>query len=252
MDIAFIHDRFRELKQQRKFKSARVIAESMQINRHTINKILSGDVRSERDKILFRAVLSHIGVSEDAFFKRPETAKTAVPESRPLVVEHAPETVPLLGSIPAGHPVPQDGVIDSDVQIALPPGVKSKNLFALKVKGVSMQPYLEDGDIVYLEPIGISIGPKDPENPAPKHWFDKYHGKIVASVCNGDATLKILQVKALGKGQFDLYLVPINKDYDPIYITESCEVLFQGAVVHVARTVPGVLHNHMREIPNAN
>jgi len=252
MDIAFIHDRFRELKQQRKFKSARVIAESMQINRHTINKILSGDVRSERDKILFRAVLNHIGVSENAFFKRPETAKPVIAESKTVVLEAPRETVPLLGAIPAGHAVPTDGLIESDVQIGLPPGLKKKNLFALTVQGMSMQPYLESGDLVYLEPLGYGIGPLDPENPAPKSYFDRLHGRIVAVVHNGDATLKLLQVQPLGKGQFNLYLMPINRDFDPIHITDKCDVLFQGVVVSVVRDASRSLHNHMRELPNAN
>lgn len=252
MDIAFIHERFRALKQQRKYKSARAIAEAMQINRHTINKILAGDVHSERDKIIFRAVLGHIGITEDAFFNRPESVKPPDQQPMPAVeVEHE-ITVPLLGAIPAGHAVTVEGIANSKNRVKLPPGIRNKSLFALTVQGMSMQPYLESGDLVYLEPLGYGIGPKDPENPAPKSYFDRLHGRIVAVVHNGDATLKLLQVEALGKGNFNLYLMPINPDFDPIYITEKCDVLFQGVVVSIVRDASRALHNHMREFPNAN
>jgi len=245
MEKTFIHNRFKELKLQRKYKSARAIAEALKINRHAINKVLGGDISSDRDQIIFRSILELIDIPEEEFFQRvqvkPDAPKRMEPDNR----------VPLLGSIPAGHAVSVEGITEAEDYVPLPLGMKAGKLFALKVKGASMQPYLEDGDIVYLEELGFGIGPKDPERPAPKNWFDPLHGRIIATVRNGDATLKMLQVKALGNGQFDLYLMPINTDYPPVYITESCDVLFQGVVVSVHRDASRVLHSHLREIPNA-
>jgi SOS-response transcriptional repressor LexA len=132
-------------------------------------------------------------------------------------------------------------------------GRRADKYFALTVRGDSMEPYLLDRDIVYLETLnGLRLGPKEKESPAPQRLFDDLNGRIVATLRNGEATLKMLQLKPLGKGEFDLFLVSLNKNYAPIYITENCDVFFQGVVVSVLRDATGMLKSYMGEISNAN
>jgi SOS-response transcriptional repressor LexA len=224
----------------------------MNQNRHTINKVMSGDIRSDKDKILFGAILKHLGIQDDEFFKRAEANPLPKAES---LKQDAPR-VPLLGSIPAGNATDVSGITDVEDYLPLPANLEGKRAdkyFALTVRGDSMEPYLLDKDIVYLETLdGLHLGPKEKGSPAPQELFDRVNGRIVATLRNGDATLKMLQLKPLGNGEFDLFLVSFNKNYAPKYITENCEVFFQGAVVAVLRDSTGMLKSYMGEISNAN
>src|SRR6266446_2444547 len=145
MNAKQIQDRFDELRSKRVFKSARWLSDSMKINRHSINKILTGDINTERDRILFRAILEQIGMDENSFYGRaPVQPQKIDSDVVPL------EKVPLWGEIPAGNPTSVTGTQQPEEMIAPPPGVRPKNLFALRVSGRSMYPRLIPGDIVYL------------------------------------------------------------------------------------------------------
>lgn len=65
------------------------------------------------------------------------------------------QNIPILASIPAG---PWEHWIDTytagagDDYIAVPADIKGENLFAVRVKGDSMEPRLHDGDILIINP----------------------------------------------------------------------------------------------------
>jgi SOS-response transcriptional repressor LexA len=230
MDAKRIEARFDELQRNKVFRSARWLAQSMSINRHSINKILSGDIQSERNRILFRAVLQKIGMDEDSFFGRP-------PAPRPPISDEVPiEKVPLWGEIPAGNPTSITGTQQPEEMIEPPPGARAKNLFALRVGGRSMYPRLIPGDIVYLERFEFHLGIKDWGNPVPKLTFERLDGRIVAVLFNGDATLKLLRIKSLeGKDNYELKLVPFNDEFQTITVGPGDELHFQGVVIKTLR-----------------
>jgi len=230
MDSKKIQTRFEELRRNRVFKSSRWLSESMEINRHSINKILKGDIQSERDRILFRAILDKIGMDEPSFYGTATAPRPSVQESIPV------EKVPVWGEIPAGNPTSVTGAVAPEDMIEPPPGVRAKNLFALRVSGNSMYPRLIPGDVVYLEKLEFHLGIKDPARPVPKLTFERLDGRIVAVLLNGDATLKVLRIKSLeGKDNYELKLVPFNNEFKTITVGPEDEVVFQGVVIKTLR-----------------
>lgn len=118
--------------------------------------------------------------------------------------------VPILGFIPAGMPVyAADKVREGTV-----PYLKkeiSKDAFALKVYGDSMEPELEDGNIVICVPKSLEELPGK--------------GEIVAVRIHTDTT-----IKQLLKCKREVILSPINTKYSPI-VKKPEEISFLAKVV---------------------
>jgi len=231
METNSVRDRFAAMQKQRTFKSVRWLAKAMNINIYSIRKILNGEIRSQRDKFLFQAVLEKLGLTEDQFFGRATTVQKQSAETK--VDSHK---IPLYGDVPAGNPTTRDGTHQPDEWIDPVPGLGRKRVFALRVQGLSMAPRLLPRDILYLEPLDLHLGPKDPNRPAPKLLFERLHGRIVAVLLDNDSTLKVLRVTPKpGTNDYDLHLVPINPTYPEIYIEPHSEVRFQGVVLKSLR-----------------
>lgn len=229
MNAKQIEARFEELRTNGIFRSARWLSDSMAINRFTIRKILSGNVHTERDKKIFRAILEKIRISEQEFFGK-DVSLAANEDPIPV------DKVPLWGEIPAGNPTSITGAHEPEEMIEPPPGVRAKNLFALRVSGRSMYPRMIPGDIVYLEKLDYHLGFKDKSNPVPKLTFERLDGRIIAVLLNGDATLKLLRIKSLeGKDNYELKLVPFNAEFKTITVGPEDEVHFQGVVIRTVR-----------------
>jgi hypothetical protein len=102
---------------------------------------------------------------------------------------------------------------------------------------------LLSGDIVFLEPLQLHLGPKDPERPAvpvpitaPQLLFERLQGRIVAALLDGEATLKVLHIASCAnKVDYELQLLPVNPEFRPILIQPSMEVYFQGVVIKTLR-----------------
>jgi SOS-response transcriptional repressor LexA len=244
MDKTFVHNRFKEFKLKRKFKSARVLAETLKINRHAINRVLGGDVTSDRDHIVFNTILEQIGVSEEEFFGR-SGSPTHFTEYAPSAVA---AKVPLYGDIPAGYANAPQTPTEPEEWVEPPPGVRNKNLFALRVSGYSMSPRLLPGDTVYLEKLELGFGYKDLERPAPRKDFERFNGRIVAALVDGDAQLKALKVIPKKDSlDFDLYLVSLNPAFPERYIQPDECLQIQGVTVASCRSelLPVINFNHM-------
>lgn len=128
--------------------------------------------------------------------------------------------VPVLGTIPAGIPV--EAIEDVQDWEELPEAMFSggKEYFALKIKGDSMAPKYEDGDVVILRKQNTC------EN-----------GQDCAVMVNGDdATFKRVRVSDRG-----ITLQPLNPVYEPmVYSREEVEglpVRIIGVAVEIRRTV---------------
>ena len=138
-------------------------------------------------------------------------------------------TVPVVGRIVAGEPVPvpssdfnyydQETGIDI-ARSLLPPREKTADLFALEVQGDSMiDAMVNDGDLVVMRPI------KQAEN-----------GEMVAVwlLDRDETTLKYFY-KENGK----IRLQPANPSMKPIIIDDPSQVQVQGKVVLVIRRLKG-------------
>ncbi len=107
--------------------------------------------------------------------------------------------IPILGKVPAGPASGAHAEAEGHVPTVLDRGDASA-LFALKVKGDSMEHTLHNGDTVVVK------------------WQETASNGdiVVVRFEDGDATVKRLKVKAQG-----LLLVPDNERYDPFPIGEG-------------------------------
>jgi repressor LexA len=120
-------------------------------------------------------------------------------------------TVPVLGDIAAGPPIPADE--NPDDELELPATLVGHGaLFALRVRGDSMiEAAICDGDVVVVrqQPTADS-------------------GDIVAAMIDGAATVKVYQRTRTGRSE----LVARNPQYDPI---PADDATILGKVVCVLR-----------------
>ena len=125
------------------------------------------------------------------------------------------EYIPILGSIPAGAPIFAKDNIEG--YIDLPTYCNNLNeFFALKVKGDSMYPKYQDGDVVIIH-----------------EQCNCENGEECAVRVNGsDATLK-----KIVKTDNSIILQPLNPTYTPIVFSETGEVEIIGKVIEIRRRV---------------
>jgi len=119
--------------------------------------------------------------------------------------------LPLVSAVPAGkvstmfHPDYVDNYVTVD-------DVKDPQAFALKVKGSSMSPRIEDGDIVIVSP-----------------QQDARNGDICVIRVDGEDTLK----KVKFEGSY-IHLVPLNPDFEPVTVKRK-DVDFVWKVVKLIK-----------------
>lgn len=108
--------------------------------------------------------------------------------------------VPVLGKIPAGVPIEAIEDIVGHIDIPESMALGGKSFFALKIKGDSMTPKYEDGDIVLFEKTSTCD-----------------NGTDCAVMVNGDdATFKRVEIKENG-----IMLKPMNPQYDTTFYTKE-------------------------------
>jgi|SRR3989339_1021282 len=122
--------------------------------------------------------------------------------------------IPVLGSISAGKPV--DAIENIDGQIDLSNMFKDqKDMFALKVKGDSMQDAgIFEGDIAFV-----------------KKQLTAQDGEIVVALLDSEAVVKKYYLTKSG-----IKLVPANQKYQPI-ISKNAQII--GKVVGIIRKYSG-------------
>lgn len=119
--------------------------------------------------------------------------------------------LPLVSSVPAGkvatmfHPDYVDNYVTVD-------DVKDPGAFALRVKGNSMAPRIEDGDIVIVSP-----------------QQEARNGDICAVRVDGEDTLK----KVKFEGTY-VHLIPLNPEFEPVTVRKK-EVDFVWKVVKLIK-----------------
>jgi repressor LexA len=119
--------------------------------------------------------------------------------------------IPLISAVPAGkvatlfHPDYVDDYVTVD-------DVKDAQAFALKVKGSSMSPRIEDGDVVIVSP-----------------QQEARSGDICVVRVLGEDTLK----KVTFEGNY-IHLIPLNPEFDPVTIRKR-DVNFVWKVVKLIK-----------------
>jgi len=119
--------------------------------------------------------------------------------------------LPLISAVPAGkvatifHPDYADSYVTVD-------DVKDPGAFALKVKGNSMSPRIEDGDVVIVSP-----------------QAEARSGDICVVRVNGEDTLK----KVKFEGTY-IHLVPLNPDFEPVTVKKK-DINFVWKVVKLIK-----------------
>lgn len=230
MDSTFIKDRFEQVSKERKV-SVRWLADAIGLNRYFVSKLMRGEVKSDIDRKRLKALIEKLGYTEEAFFKGSDMAV-----SKPVVAGR----VPFYGEIPAGNPTWFEGTTQPDSWIESPAFCSVSKLFALRVRGQSMEPRFQSGDLLYLEALSIQMGIKDPTNPVPRLTFERLNNRIVAAMVDGESTLKQLKIVSVGKAKddYELHLIPLNPEYSPIVIGPDSTAAFQGVVVKSLRDEP--------------
>ena len=125
-------------------------------------------------------------------------------------------TIPVLGDVSAGYPMyAEENILDYE-EIPLS-WAKQGDYFALRIKGNSMKPRMQSGDVVIVR--------KQPS-------VDD--GQVAVVLVNGDsATVKIVR-----RTQGGISLIPTNTDYSPILYTadqvKNLPVTILGLVVELS------------------
>lgn len=123
--------------------------------------------------------------------------------------------LPLMGNtISAGFPSPADDFIDQAIDLNKELIKNPSATFLGRVKGVSM---IDAG----IYPEDILIVDKS---------LDVRSGDIVVSFINGEFTLKRISLDKNG-----IWLLPENKAYQPVLVTEENEFLIWGIVTYVIK-----------------
>lgn len=129
------------------------------------------------------------------------------------IISNKPKSIPLFSSsVAAGFPSPADDFLEKNLDLHEYLIKNPAATFLVRVKGSSMiQAGIFSGDMLVVD---RSLKPT--------------HKSIVVAVVDGEFTVKRMQMSA---GQ--TYLVPENRDYKPIRITEDMDVQIWGVVTTV-------------------
>ena len=183
--------------------SQAALAKKLGINQSAVAAWEAGRNKPENTKL--EALANIFGVSTDYLLGRESTHSNRIP---------------VLGTIPAGVPLEAiEGVLDYE---ELPESMFSggKEYFALKIRGDSMLPRYENGDVVIL-----------------RKQESCESGQDCAVLVDGnDATFKRVRVN-----ENSLTLQPLNPAYEPmVYTTKEVAELpvrILGVAVEIRRTV---------------
>jgi repressor LexA len=138
-----------------------------------------------------------------------------------LLLEAKGSTVPLLGAIAAGLPIPVPGEAMSEEDVEVPEEIGSpdrlKDVYALRVKGHSMiDALVDDGDIVLL-----------------RYQERAENGQMVAVRLRDENEVTLKRIYWEGER---VRLQPANVTMNPIYVAAN-NVEVQGRVVGVIRRI---------------
>lgn len=187
------------------------VAQKLKVTEATVSRWESGEIANmRRDKIKMLSDL--LQLSPSVIMNLPDKRQPSS-HNHPGYIR-----IPVLGRVAAGVPIEQIEDIEDYEDIRAPADAE-KDYFALRIRGDSMQPLIQDGSIVIV-----------------RKQEDAESGEIVIATINGDdATCKRLK-----KYEEGIMLLSVNPSYDPMffnnYDANNLPVSILGKVIEV-RTV---------------
>jgi len=196
-----LYDRIKELRKQRKISQEKLAKMTGYTDRSSIAKIEKGKVDLSETKIqLFASALNTTPAYLMGWEDETKESNQGI-------------KVPVLGAVPAGIPISAiEDIIDYE---EIPQSWSNQgDFFGLRIKGNSMYPKLENGDVVIV-----------------KKQSTVDNGDVVIAMVNGDdATCK--RYKRMDAG---IMLTSDNSEYSPMFYTneqiQSLPVTIIGKVV---------------------
>lgn len=153
-------------------------------------------------------------IGEGEMYLSPQSRGKIIPiDQNPTFRKVSLVDIPLLSSVPAGrtaamfHPDYVEKYITVD-------NVKDARAFALIVKGKSMSPMIEDGDIVVVSP-----------------QQEVRSGDISVIHVNGEDVLKKVKID-----EHYIHLIPINSNFEPVTVRKR-DVSFIWKVIRVIKNL---------------
>ncbi|MFA0815989.1 MAG: LexA family protein [Anaerofustis sp.] len=182
--------KIRELRIERSI-SQKDLAETFCIPPSTFNQYETGKRQPDYD--LIKKLADYFDVSTDYILGRSEQSNTLQPSAP------GAKWIPVLGKVQAGTPVEAvEDIIDyEEINQDM---AKSGEFFALQIRGESMKPKFDEGDVVIV-----------------RKQDDIESGEIAVVLVNGeDAT-----VKKFIKLENGVSLVSTNPEFDPMFFDEK-------------------------------
>lgn len=210
-------ERIREARQSKGMDQAKLAAR-LDIATRTLQRWEKGEQVPDSNYLM--RIAKHTGVSphwlltsEGGMYSRALEASKVLPlpTSRYRKVELV--SLPLLSSVPGGAPsmIFHPDYVERYISVD---DVRDSQAFALEVKGNSMAPRIEDGDIIVVSP--------------------RQHAKS-GDICvvrvNDEDTVKRVKLE-----EQTVYLIPLNPDYEPMAVKKK-DVTFVWKVVKVIKSL---------------
>jgi repressor LexA len=180
------------------------VAEALGVDRSTYTKYEIGNIQPDNEKLLQLASIFEVSID----YLLGKTQKTNQLQSY---------LIPVLGEVPAGVPIEAIENVEEYIDI-YPRFVKDGEFFALRVKGKSMEPEINNGDIAIV---------------VKQDFIDS--GDVAVVRVNGeDVTVKRVKKQING-----LMLIPRNEAFEPVFFStdqvKSLPVTIVGKVIEIRR-----------------
>lgn len=208
-------DRVREARTNRDLDQSS-LADKIGVATRTVQRWEKGDQVPDGTAIMKIARATTVQASwlltgEGEMYPPPARPQNVYPLTSALKRKVHLVDLPLVSAVPAGkvstmfHPDYVDTYVTVD-------DVKDPQAFALKVRGNSMSPRIEDGDIVIVSP-----------------QQEVRNGDICVIRVNGEDTLKKVKLEGVY-----IHLVPLNPEFEPVTVKRK-EVDFVWKVVKLIK-----------------
>jgi repressor LexA len=210
-----IGDRLREARENKEMEQT-LLADKIGVAARTVQRWEKGEQVPDGTAIMkiaraTGAVANWLLTGEGEMYEAPRRPDNVYPMPGTFRRQKRLIHLPLISSVPAGkvatmfHP-------DYAEQYVTVDDVKDPQAFALRVKGNSMAPRIEDGDIVVVSP-----------------QAEAHNGDICVVRVSGEDTLKKVKLE----GTY-LHLIPLNPEFEPVTVKKK-DVDFVWKVVKLIK-----------------
>jgi repressor LexA len=213
-----INERIRTARENKEFDQ-RTLAQKIDVATRTLQRWEKGDQVPDSNDLLHLAKQTGVRTEwlltgEGEMYQVSPRYTNIIPLHKDVLSRRAPLVdIPLLSSVPAGktaalfHPEHVDKYVTVD-------DIRDQSAFALVVKGKSMSPKIEDGDIVVVSP-----------------RRDVRSGDICVIRVNDEDVLKKVKIEE----QY-VHLIPLNPSFEPVTVKKR-DVMFIWKVVKVIKSL---------------